>query len=150
MNLQEKRREVGLEQADLAKRVGTNAPMMSNFENHKCIPVPLMLKAICRELNCEITDIYKPEEIYVSKHKRKGALDEKSCYRLTVDLPNKARMVFSSTNLKKHGYKNLKDFMWHCYKWLEKKMYNKKEKATEQDRCPVTHENDIFENISHQ
>lgn len=140
MNLQEKRRQIGIEQADLAKRVGTNAPMMSNFENHRCIPVPLMLKAICRELNCEILDIYSPEEIYVSKHTRKTANDEKSCYRLTVELPNSARVVFKSKNLKKIGYKNLKDFMWHCYKWLEK---SQKEKATKHPDCSAAYENDI-------
>lgn len=38
MNLQEKRKEVGLEQSELAEKVGTNAPMMSNFEHHKCLP----------------------------------------------------------------------------------------------------------------
>ena len=42
MRLQNKRIESGIEQADLAKRVGTNAPMMSNFEHYKCLPIPAM------------------------------------------------------------------------------------------------------------
>jgi len=143
MHLQERRKEVGIEQADLAQRVGTNAPMMSNFENHKCIPVPNMLKAICRELNCEVLDIYTAEEIFIAKHRRKGANDEKSCYRLTADLPDRARIIFSAKNLKKCGFRNLKDFMWHCYKWLEQKQLKNKEKVTKHDNCSVTCENDI-------
>lgn len=149
MNLQEKRKELGIEQADLAEKIGTNAPMMSNFEHHKCLPVPMMLKAICRELNCDILDIYNPEEIYVAKTKRKGSSDEKSCYRLTSELPDRARYTFSSENLKKCGFKNLRDFIWQCWKWLEKKQSQINKKTTKHSDCSVVDENDIFQNTSH-
>ena len=64
MNLQEKRLQAGIEQADLAQKVGTNASMMSNFEHYKCLPIPSMLTRICAELKCDVLDIYKKDEIY--------------------------------------------------------------------------------------
>jgi len=143
MNLQERRRELNIEQATLAKKVGTNAPMMSNFENYRCLPIPAMLKAICKELKCDVLDIYKQHEIYISKTCRKGEKDKPEYYRLTADLPNEAREVFSSKNLQKCGYHSLKDFIWHCYKWLEKRQNAKKEKSTKHVECSVDYENDI-------
>lgn len=144
MKLQEKRRECGLEQSDLAKRVGTNAPMMSNFENYKCLPIPTMLDAICKELDCERQDIYKDSELYVkSKEQRdsnqKAKLD---VYKLTVSLPDKARQLFTQENLRKCGYHSLKDFIWHCYLHFQKKVekINEKEKATKQPNSSAANE----------
>ena len=50
MRLQEIRQKRGVEQLDLALKVGTNAPMMSNFEHYKCLPIPSMLLSMTRSL----------------------------------------------------------------------------------------------------
>lgn len=145
MNLQERRRELNIAQADLAKRVGTNEPMMSNFERYKCLPVPSMLEAICKELNCNVLDIYKQSEIYINNTSkgRDASVDEPEFYRFTADLPNEARKVFDSKKLRDCGFRSKKDFLYHCYKWLEKKQNTKKEKATKQSECLAAYENDI-------
>lgn len=129
MNLQSKRQEKGIEQADLAKRVGTNAPMMSNFEHYKCLPIPAMLKAICTELKCNIEDIYNQNEIYIISNKsstnEKGLIRarlEPAVYKFSVRLPEEARKVFTQENLEKCGYHSLKDFAWHCWKRFEKQL----------------------------
>ena len=144
MKLQDKRRECGIEQADLANRVGTNAPMMSNFERYKCIPIPKMLEAICRELNCEVGDIYEHEEIYLSvlEENREKSLcvttrKEPTFYKFSVRLPEEARKTFTQENLEKCGYHSLKDFAWHCWKRFEKQLaiVSKKEKANTHPNC---------------
>lgn len=148
MKLQEKRRECGLEQADLAKRVGTNAPMMSNFENYRCLPIPAMLEAICKELQCEIQDIYKDNEIYFKK-KNQRCLEEKvklEVYKLTVSLPNEARQIFTQENLRKCGYHSLKDFIWHCYLHFQKKV----EKTNEKEKNHQTRNSSVVNEIGIQ
>lgn len=145
MKLQEKRRERGLEQADLAKRVGTNAPMMSNFENYKCLPIPTMLTKICEELNCERQDIYTDNELYVKKQKIQRNSEmraEPDVYKLSVRLPDKAREMFTQENLEKCGFHSLKDFIWHCYLQFEKmvRKAEKKEKATKHLNCSAANE----------
>lgn len=143
MNLQERRRELNIAQADLARKVGTNEPMMSNFEHYKCLPIPSMLEAICKELKCSVLDIYNQSEIYINTKSKEKSIDEPEFYRFTADLPNEAREVFESKNLKACGFHSKKDFLWHCYKWLEKKQNTKKEKATKQSECLAAYENDI-------
>lgn len=144
MKLQERRRECGLEQTDLAKRVGTNAPMMSNFENYKCLPIPTMLEAICKELKCERQDIYKDNELYTKSKNRRSPKTkaELAIYKLTVSLPNEARRIFTQENLRKCGYHSLKDFIWHCYLHFQKKVEETeaKEKTTKQSNCSVVDE----------
>ena len=145
MKLQEKRRERGLEQVDLAKRVGTNAPMMSNFENYRCLPIPSMLERICKELNCERQDIYRDNELYVKTKKTQGSSEmraEPEVYKLSVRLPDKARKVFTQENLEKCGFHSLKDFIWHCYIQFEKMVREaeKKEKATKHPNCSAANE----------
>ena len=76
MNLQERRRELNIAQADLARKVGTNEPMMSNFERYKCLPIPSMLEAICKELKCSVLDIYKQSEIYINTKSKEKSKDE--------------------------------------------------------------------------
>lgn len=144
MKLQDRRRECGIEQADLASRVGTNAPMMSNFERYKCIPIPKMLEAICKELNCGIEDIYERGEIYLSIREDKKdkslcvtARREPAVYKFSVRLPDEARKTFTQENLEKCGYHSLKDFAWHCWKRFEKQLaiVSKKEKANTHSNC---------------
>lgn len=127
MKLQSKRLEKGIEQADLAVRVGTNAPMMSNFERYKCIPIPTMLNDICKELECNIDDIYDNNEFYfpirdnsLSSHKR--IKKEQKIYYFSVRLPKEARDTFTQANLEKCGYHSLKDFAWHCWQGFEKQL----------------------------
>lgn len=157
MNLQEIRRKRGVEQADLAAKIGTNAPMMSNFEHYKCLPIPSMLVAICKELNCSVLDLYDASELYIQeKNTTKKSIKAKEdnvngVYRLTADLPNYAREILSSKNLDKCGYHSLKDFIYHCFKWFEKRLKAiDKEKATKQCRCSEAHEIGNTTNLSHQ
>ena len=153
MKLQEIRREQGIEQQDLAEKVGTNAPMMSYIERYKCLPIPTMLKEICRILNCSPLDIYNEEELYISTRRHRTAnTDEKSdVYRLTADLPNYARKILCSENLKKCGYKSLRDFIWHCFRWFEKKLKTvKNEKATKPTNCLMANENGHENELSHK
>ena len=135
MNLQECRRKANIEQADLAKRVGTNAPMMSNFEHYKCLPIPSMLVAMCKELKCEIGDIYKDDEIYIKTSSNTRTEKSKSSsggliYQLSGRLPIEKRELFSKINLKKCGYNSIQDFIEKCVKAFEKKLnvINKNEK----------------------
>ena len=124
MNLQEVRRLKNIEQADLAQKVGTNAPMMSNFEHYKCLPVPQMLKKMCEILQCEISDIYSNEEIYINKASSNNLIakirKEKEVYKLTVSLPDAMRKLLTPDNLMKCGYHSLKDFIWHACRRFEK------------------------------
>lgn len=145
MELQERRKERGIEQAELAKRVGTTAPMMSNFEHYKCLPVPTMLAKICEELKCNREDIYQDNELYVKKVKgciKATGRAEPEVYKLSVRLPDRARKVFTQENLEKCGYHSLKDYIWHCYLHFEKQLekVEAKEKATKQKDCSVASE----------
>lgn len=124
MKLKEVRSYRNIGQAEFAERVGTTSPMMSNFENYKCIPVPNMLKRMCDILECDMSDIYEDEEIYIKKNNNLiiRVRKQKQEYKLTVSLPEEAREVFTPTNLRKCGYHSLKDFIWHCYKRFEKQL----------------------------
>lgn len=147
MKLQEVRKARGIEQAALAKNVGVSVPMMSNFENYKCLPIPVTMKAICSELKCERKDIYEDKELYFPEtkagHKTKfGCRLEPDVYKLSVRLPERARKVLTQENLEKCGYHSLKDFVWHCFMRFEKQLaiLNKKEKATKQTDCHVAYD----------
>lgn len=136
--LQERRRELGIEQVELAKQVNTTAPMISYFENYRCLPIPKMLEEICEVLDCDVLDIYEEKELYIkskttTRDIRVRDVETRSVYRLTADLPNYAREILSSKNLEKCGYHSLKDFIWHCFKNFErrlKKLQNKKPPST--------------------
>ena len=38
----------GRQQKELAQKIGTDEPMMSRFENFKCLPIPSMLARLRR------------------------------------------------------------------------------------------------------
>ena len=150
MYLQEKRRELGIEQSDLARSIKTTVPMVSYFENYKCLPTPSMLKDICKELRCEVLDIYEYDELFVNARKIHRQLKtllniEPQIYKLTVELPNSARQVLTPSNLEKCGYQSLKDFIYHCCKKFERqlKVVEQNKKATEHSNCSVVYEKDI-------
>lgn len=83
MQLRAMRIRKGRQQKELAKAIGTDEPMMSKFENYKCLPIPPMMKALCDELGCEVGDIYEPHEIFLTSPKvtvkvSKGSKKKKS------------------------------------------------------------------------
>lgn len=69
MQLRAMRIRKGRQQKELAKAIGTDEPMMSKFENYKCLPIPPMMKALCDELGCEVGDIcsmkIQPTRFYI-------------------------------------------------------------------------------------
>lgn len=156
MDLQGIRLKRKIEQADLAKRVGTNAPMMSNFEHYKCLPTPPMLAAMCKELKCEIGDIYKDDEIYIKTSSSTRTEKSKSSsggliYQLSGRLPIEKRKLFSKINLKKCGYNSIQDFIEKCVKAFEKRLnvINKNEKTAKHLHCPAVNESGYNTNLSH-
>ena len=147
MRLQEVRNAKGIEQSALAKSVGVSAPMMSNFEHFKCLPIPLTMQAICKKLCCERSDIYDDKEVYFVEKKTRATLKtvgrlEPEVYKLSVRLPEKARQVLTQENLEKCGYHSLKDFIWHCFVRFEKELEesNEKQNATKHSNCSVADE----------
>lgn len=128
MNLQKIRTSRNIEQAELARQIGTTAPMMSYFEHYKCLPVPEMLTQICNILKCNISDLYEDKEIYLKtvtngcSHLKVEDRKEPTIYKLTVRLPETKRNILTQENLQKCGYHSLKDFIWHCVLRFEKQL----------------------------
>ena len=119
--LKEIRIAKGRQQKELALKVGTDEPMMSRFENYKCLPIPSMLARLTEELECSVEDIYQPHEIYSSARPKIASAPKKAnneTYRVTVKLRPEAR-GFLKTALKKCGYKDITDWVNRC---LEKTM----------------------------
>lgn len=125
MQLREMRIRKGRQQKELAKAIGTDEPMMSRFENYKCLPIPPMMKALCEELGCEVDDIYEPHEVFLTAPKvtvkaKKSKKSKKECYHLTVDLPPEARKFFNEA-LQRCGFKNITAWVNHCFERLKAK-----------------------------
>lgn len=123
MQLRQMRIRKGKQQKELAKAIGTDEPMISKFENYKCLPTPPMMTALCRELECKVEDIYEPHEIFLSTPKvvvktPKGRKKKKECYHLTVNLPPEAREFFK-TALGKCGFKDITAWVNHCFERLK-------------------------------
>ena len=108
----------GRQQKELAQKIGTDEPMMSRFENFKCLPIPSMLSRLTEELGCTVDDIYEPHEIYLQgvtvKASAPKAKKNTEVYHLTVNLPPEAREFFK-TALKKLGYKDITDWANRCF-----------------------------------
>lgn len=117
MKLKEKREEKGIMAKALGKRVGISPDMMSRFENYKCLPVPTDMEKICRELECDVEDLYSRTEITYPRKKKKPKPEDR--YRLTVDLPIEAR-DFLKKALRVCGYKDITYWVWRCYERLQK------------------------------
>ena len=125
MQLRAMRIRKGRQQKELAKAIGTDEPMMSKFENYKCLPIPPMMKALCDELGCEVGDIYEPHEIFLTSPKvtvkvSKGSKKKKEFYHLTVNLPPEARAFFKEA-LGKCGFKDITSWVNHCFERLKAK-----------------------------
>lgn len=108
----------GRQQKELAQKIGTDEPMMSRFENFKCLPIPSMLSKLTEALGCTVDDIYEPHEIYLQgvtvKASAPKAKKNTDVYHLTVNLPPEAREFFK-TALKKLGYKDITDWANRCF-----------------------------------
>ena len=110
MKLKQIRIAKGRQQKELAIKIGTDEPMMSKFENYKCLPVPSMMKRLTEELGVSVDDIYEPHEVYYQGARAKASAPKKKAeeevYHLTVNLPPEAREFFK-TALKKCGFKDI-------------------------------------------
>ena len=114
---------------ELAEVIQKDEPMISKFENYKCLPIPEDLRKICEFLNCEVDDIYEEDELYIkhkSKPKEKKELD---CYKITIKLPKKAREVLIKDNLKTCGYDNLTHWIMCCYSEFKRNLAIKKDRS---------------------
>ena len=119
MKMKEIRQARQVKAKELADAIETDEPMISKFENYKCLPVPKQLERICDYLQCTIEQIYKDEEIYIKKSKQKTEERKEDCYKITIRLPEEARVTLKTT-LKRCGYKDITYWIYRCYERLLK------------------------------
>ena len=134
MKLKEVRQSKDMKADSLAKQLGVDTPMLSRFENYKCLPIPSMLEKLCKILNCSVSDIYKDNEIYIKRdNQAKRKTEDLTSYRLTVNLPKDAK-EFLHKALKKCGYKDITYWIYRCYERLQSQyeIILKAEKKTSQ------------------
>lgn len=118
MKLKEIRIAKGIQQKDLSERIGTNDPMLSRIENYKCLPIPDMMQSILWELDCQLGDIYEPEEIaYCTKKTRQEDKRQGKYYKVTVRLPKEAKELIKEA-LPVCGYKDVTYWIFRCYERL--------------------------------
>ena len=117
MKLEKQLKKANLTSKDLAKQIGTDASMVSKFNNYRCLPVPATMEAICKALNCTVNDIYTDNEITFKKGKRKAVESEYENYKITVRLPRDAKEKVH-TALKFCGYKDVTHWIYRCYERL--------------------------------
>lgn len=114
--LKQVRRAKGLKAKQLASLVGTDAPMISRIEHGLCLPVPEMMTKILAVLECEITDVFTPEEVTYKELKAKKNEGEKNApdfYRLSARLPREAKdFIFRA--VKALGYKGVQEWVCAC------------------------------------
>ena len=121
MRLKQLRIARGRQQKELAKKIGTDEPMMSKFENYKCLPTPQMMNLLVKELGCSVDDIYEPHEVYYQSGKPTATDKPKktpTVYNLTVRLPREAKSFFKKA-LKKCGFKDITAWIVWCYERLQ-------------------------------
>ena len=123
MKLKEMRILRGRQQKELAAAIGTDEPMMSKFENYKCLPVPSMLEKLTRELGCTVEDLYEPSEIYLQASKKPSRVGNTkrraNTYRLSVGLSVESKELLSEA-LQVCGYKSRAEWMRDCLAKLER------------------------------
>lgn len=135
MRLREIRLAKGVGQKELATKIGTDEPMMSKFENYKCLPIPAMMKKLLEELGCRrVEEIYEPHEVYLQLANFKASVRTKKgrakVYKLTATLPKEAKDIFDKA-LKPLGYRSVTDWVRQCFERLEDtyREYSAKEKT---------------------
>ncbi len=120
MKLYEQITKKGLTSKSFAEAIGSDAPMVSKFTHYKCLPIPPTLKIMCDVLGCNAEDIYSSEEMYYAPTKKQGQNKKANNYKLTVCLPKEAKAFFKKA-LKKCGYRDITDWILHCYARLQKR-----------------------------
>lgn len=123
MRLGEIRKAKGIGQRELAEKIGTDEPMMSKFENYKCLPIPAMMKLLLKALGCNrVEEIYEPYEVYLQLANVNAAVTtekkESGVYKLTATLPKEAKELFDEA-LKPLGYRSITDWVKQCFERLE-------------------------------
>lgn len=118
MLLNEKIAKKGFTNKEFAKKIGTDAPMVSRFSNYKCLPIPKMMREICDILDCDVEDIYEGKELYY-KHRKPVSLTSQETYKMTVRL-SKDKQAIIRKALKRCGYRDITDWINKCIKRLEK------------------------------
>lgn len=136
MNLQNQIIKSNLKSKDLAEKVGTDASMISRFNNYKCLPIPSMLEKICNVLNCNISDIYNDDEIYMKRSKKSKRKSNYENYKITVRLPRDAKGKIHQA-LQTCGYKDVTYWIYRCYERLMAQ-YEIIEKAKKKERLKAT------------
>ena len=118
MKLEKQLKKANLTSKELAEQIGTDASMVSKFNNYRCLPIPPMLEEICKALSCKINDIYEDSEIYV-KPKKKAVRTEADFenYKVTVRLPRDAKAKIHEA-LNVCGYKDVTYWIYRCYERL--------------------------------
>jgi transcriptional regulator with XRE-family HTH domain len=137
MRLRQLRIAKGRQQKELAKKIGTDEPMMSKFENYKCLPTPSMMNLLVKELGCSVDDIYEPHEVYYQKNKptAKEKKESPAVYNLSVRLPAEAK-AFLKKALKKCGFKDITAWVVWCYERLQTQ-YEHIVEAEKKDSTPA-------------
>lgn len=123
MKLKEMRAAKNLSQPQLAEAIGTDFPMISKFENFKCLPTPGMMKSICQTLECTTEDLYEPKEITFERKAKKKK--RRNSYKLTVELETEAKQVIKEAT-KALGFGNATNWVTYCYDRLKKRLGRKK------------------------
>lgn len=123
MRLREIRKAKGRQQKELAEKIGTDEPMMSKFENYKCLPIPSMMRKLLKELGCSrVEEIYEPHEVYLQLASINATVakeeKESDIYKLTATLPKGAKAIFDKA-LKPLGYRSITDWVKQCFERLE-------------------------------
>ena len=117
MKLDKQLKKANLTSKELAEQIGTDASMVSKFNNYRCLPVPATMEAICKALNCNVNDIYTNDEITFKKGKRTVSESEYENYKITVRLPRDAKAKVHKA-LKVCGYKDVTHWIYRCYERL--------------------------------
>jgi transcriptional regulator with XRE-family HTH domain len=118
MRLKELRIAKGRQQKELAQKIGTDEPMMSKFENYKCLPIPEQMNRLVEELGCSIDDIYEPHEVYYQRGNTTAKKKSPTVYNLSVRLPRESKS-FLKKALKKCGFKDITAWILWCYERLQ-------------------------------
>ena len=129
MKLKEKREELGLVQADVAKQVGIPQSLLSYIENYKALPIPETMERLVQLFGCSVTDLYEELELYQSIRKvpKRSRINE--VYHLTANLPTHARTLLKAA-LPVCGYSDVTAWINQCYLRLMGEYYAKKEHRT--------------------
>ena len=132
MLLKEYIQKEGKQQKEIAKAIGVDKQQMSKIVNYKCLPLPGQASKICEILECNILDIYNKTEIDLVKGTKKASRnkDGNLYYRLSVRLNKASCNCLKLENIKKLGYKTIKEWVLDCIEKLKEQQKIIREKET--------------------